>query len=46
MRHKFDVQLLELKKKIVDMSDLVHKAIENAMEKSPFTYFFWCSGFK
>lgn len=32
MRHKFDVQLMELKKKIVGMSDLVHKAIENAMQ--------------
>ncbi|HHV65860.1 MAG TPA: phosphate signaling complex protein PhoU [Peptococcaceae bacterium] len=32
MRHKFDAQLLELKKKIVGMSDLVHQAIEQAME--------------
>jgi len=31
MRHKFDVQLLELMKKIVDMSYLLHKAIENSM---------------
>ncbi len=32
MRHKFDVQLMDLKKKIVEMSDLVHTAIEQAME--------------
>jgi phosphate transport system protein len=32
MRHKFDIQLMELKKKIVSMSDLVHNAIEQAME--------------
>jgi phosphate transport system protein len=32
MRHKFDIQLIELKKKIVSMSDLVHNAIEQAME--------------
>ncbi|MGI6449443.1 MAG: phosphate signaling complex protein PhoU [Desulfitobacteriia bacterium] len=31
MRHRFDVQLNELKKKIVGMSDLVHQAIEQAM---------------
>lgn len=32
MNHKFDNQLMELKKKIVNMSDLVHQAIEKAME--------------
>lgn len=32
MRHKFDAQLMELKKKIVGMSDLVHQAIEQAMQ--------------
>jgi len=31
MRHKFDVQLMELKKKIVTMSGLVNKAIDQAM---------------
>lgn len=31
MSHKFDVQQMELKKKIVSMSDLVHNAIEQAM---------------
>lgn len=31
MRHKFDVQLMDLKKKIVGMSDLVAAAIEQAM---------------
>lgn len=32
MRHKFDVQLMELKKKIVNMGDMVQKAIELAMQ--------------
>jgi len=31
MRYKFDVQLMDLKKKIVEMSDLVRHAIEQAM---------------
>jgi len=31
MRHKFDVQLMELKKKIITMSGLVNKAIDQAM---------------
>lgn len=31
MRHKFDVQLIDLKNKIIGMSDLVHQAIEQAM---------------
>lgn len=32
MRHKFDVQLMELKKKIVSMGDMVHEAIDLAVQ--------------
>ncbi len=32
MRHKFDVQLMELKKKIVSMGDMVHEAIDKAVQ--------------
>lgn len=32
MRHKFDVQLMELKKKIVSMGDMVHEAIDQAVQ--------------
>lgn len=32
MRHKFEVQLMELKKKIVTMGDMVHEAIEQAVQ--------------
>ena len=32
MRHKFEVQLMELKKKIVTMGDMVHDAIDQAVQ--------------
>ena len=32
MRHKFEVQLIELKKKIVSMGDMVHEAIDQAVQ--------------
>lgn len=32
MRHKFDIQLMELKNKIVNMGDMVHEAIDQAVQ--------------